>query len=156
MNRIFETSALVLAVLGVGVTAPIRANDTMTADERAVRAVEQREVKAILDQDAAALEQLLSENYTVNNPQNGITPNRAGVIDRVKRGLIRYSSFERHIEVIRFSGDIAIVMGSETVVPIGEAPRAGRTVHRRYTNIWKKSGATWYAIARHANVIGEQ
>jgi hypothetical protein len=26
-------------------------------------------------------------------------------------------------------------------------------VERRYTNIWRKKGATWCMIARHANVI---
>ena len=71
----------------------------------------------------------------------------------LKRGLIRYTSFERTVEAIRINGDVAIVMGAETVVPKGEAPRAGQTVHRRFTTIWAKDGSTWRAIARHANVI---
>ena len=71
----------------------------------------------------------------------------------VQRGLIRYAAFERQIEAIRFSADIAIVMGAESVEPVGDTPHAGETVRRRFTNIWKKQGATWHMIARHANVI---
>lgn len=92
----------------------------------------------------------------MNNPQNGVSLNRNFVVERVRQGLISYSSFEKTIDAIRFSGDIAIVMGSETVVPKGNAPRAGQTVQRRFTNIWARSGSTWKGIARHANVIAER
>jgi ketosteroid isomerase-like protein len=125
----------------------------MTSDERTIRSLEEQEVVAVLNQDVAALERLMSERIIVNNPQNGITPDREGVLDRVRKGLIRYSSFERRIEAIRIDGDVAIVMGLEVVVPKGGAPRAGETVRRRYTNIWKRSGSGWKSIARHANVV---
>lgn len=49
-------------------------------------------------------------------------------------------------------GDVAIVMGSERVVPKSASGVAGPPVQRRYTNIWKRSGTTWRAIARNANV----
>jgi ketosteroid isomerase-like protein len=63
------------------------------------------------------------------------------------------ASYERSIEQVRVEGDIAIVMGAETLKPTGNAPQAGQTVHRRFTNIWKKEGDTWRLWARHANVI---
>jgi ketosteroid isomerase-like protein len=149
-------SALIAVIFAGGLAAAAWNDESMTADERAIRALEEKEATAVLQQDVATLEQLMSERYIVNNPQNGVTPDRAGVLDRVRKGLIRYSSFERHIEAIRIDGDIAIVMGSEKVVPIGAAPRAGHTVLRRYTNIWKRSGATWRGIARHANVVSTE
>ena len=46
-----------------------------------------------------------------------------------------------------------IVMGEETVHPNGNAPMAGETVKRRYTNIWREIDGKWQA--RHANVICE-
>src|SRR6185295_18375267 len=116
---------------------------------------EEEQVGAVLAQDIPTLERLWSPQMTVNNPQNGISPNRDAVIDRVRRALILYSRYELKIEAFRVSGDLAIVMGSETVVPKGEAPRAGQTVHRRYTNIWARSGSTWHSDARHANVVLE-
>ncbi len=107
----------------------------------------------MLNGDVPALEKLWSDQFIVNNPQNAISADRAVVLDRVKRGLISYSAFERRIESIRFSDDIAIVMGSETVVSKGNAPRANQTVNRRFTNIWKRLGTTWRMIARHASVV---
>lgn len=151
-KRQFARSALSM-LLGSGLVAPVWTEEAMTSDERTIRSLEEQEVVAVLTQDVAMLERLMSDRIMVNNPQNGITPDREGVLDRVRRGLIRYSSFDRRIEAIRIDGDVAIVMGLEVVVPIGDAPRAGETVRRRYTNIWKRTGSGWKSIARHANVV---
>ena len=51
------------------------------------------------------------------------------------------------------TASVAIVMGSEMVVPKADGGGSIPSVQRRFTNIWKKSGTTWRAIARHANVI---
>src|SRR6187399_2055932 len=100
-------------------------------------------IVAVLAGDTATLERLWSGTMIVNNPQSSISADRGVVLALVRKGLIRYSSFERTIEAIRFDGDISIVMGSEEVVPVGDAPHAGQTLHRRFTNIWKKKGTTW-------------
>lgn len=118
-----------------------------------IRSLEEQERLAVLNEDVAALERLWAEQFIVNNPQNEISADRGAVLDRVRRGLIRYSKFERRIEAIRFDADIAIVMGSETVVPKSGAAGASQPVHRRFTNIWRKTGTTWREIARHANVV---
>lgn len=125
----------------------------MTSEEDSIRQLEEQERHAVLSEDVAALERLWSEEFIVNNPQNKVTLSRDDALERIKQGLIRYAAFERRIEAIRFNDDIAIVMGAETVEPIGDTPRAGKIIERRYTNIWKKNGATWRMIARHANVI---
>ena len=150
------TGSLLSALLTSTVWTPLPAEEARTNDERVIRELEERQAAAVLKQDAATLEKLWSPQMIVNNPQNGITPNRDAILDRVKRGLIRYSSYELKIEAVRVTGDIAIVMGSETVAPIGDAPRAGQTVHRRYTDIWMKSGSTWVSVARHASVVPDQ
>jgi ketosteroid isomerase-like protein len=128
-----------------------RADETDT-----IRVLEEQERKAVLDQDIAALERLWSEQLIVNNPQNQVSASRRDVLERVKRGLIRYSKIERRIEAIRQNEDIVIVMGSEEIVPIAPAPRAGQTTRRRFTSIWKKKAGTWQLIARHANVISSE
>lgn len=128
-----------------------RSNDTDT-----IRVLEEQERKAVMDKDIAALERLWSEQFIVNNPQSQVSDSRRAVIELVKRGLIRYSRFERRIEAIRQNGEIVIVMGAEEVVPVAPAPRAGQTVRRRFTSIWKKDAGTWRLIARHANVIASE
>ncbi len=66
----------------------------------------------------------------------------------IKAGSIHYSSFVREIEMIKFQGETAIVMGKETVKPDGNAPGAGQTILRRYTNVWMRSNGKWQLIAR--------
>jgi hypothetical protein len=48
-------------------------------------------------------------------------------------------------------------MRLETVTSLRDAPgaglAAGRTIERRFTNIWKNEGPAWRLFARHANVI---
>ena len=83
-----------------------------TNTESAIRALEEQERVAVLSEDLAALERLWSDRLMVNNPQNAVSPDRATVLDLVRRGLIRYSRFERQIEAIRVQDDIAIVIRS--------------------------------------------
>jgi ketosteroid isomerase-like protein len=142
---------LVLGGLPLIVFAQLQGSPS--SEERTIRSLEEQERMAVLNEDVAALERLWAEDFIVNNPQNEISADRNAVLDRVRRGLIRYSKFERQIEAIRFNDDIAIVMGSETVVPKSNAADSNRAVRRRFTNIWRKTGATWRAIARHANAI---
>ena len=130
-----------------------QSEEGLAAKEKTIRSLEEQERTAVLNEDIPALERLWSEQLIVNNPQNEVSADRSVVLDRVKRGLIRYSQFERRIEVIRFNGDLAIVMGSETIVRKGDTASAPPAVQRRFTNIWRESGSTWRMVARHANVI---
>ena len=150
MRRYFSGPLLVLVCATLLAAQP---QESPTAREKTIRSLEEQERMAVLNEDVDALKRLWAVQFIVNNPQNEISADRNVVLDRVKRGLIRYSAFERRIESIRFNKDIAIVMGAETVVPKGDSARTNQPVHRRFTNIWKKSGAGWRMIARHANVI---
>jgi ketosteroid isomerase-like protein len=123
--------------------------------EQTIRKLELEESDAVSRTDVTALEKLWAEDFTVNNPQNQISRGRKEVLDRVRSGLIKYSSFVREIESIGFYGDTVIVMGLEVVTPIGNTPRAGQALRRRYTNIWMKRKGNWLLTARHANVICE-
>ena len=125
----------------------------LAAKESTIRSLEEQERTAVLKEDVQALERLWSEQLIVNTPRNEISADRSVVLDRVKRGLIRYSQFDRRIEVVRFNGDLAIVMGSEVVVRKGDEASATQAVRRRFTNIWRESGRTWRMIVRHANVV---
>ena len=121
--------------------------------EATVRALDDQERLAALNQDYSALERFWSEHFIVNAPTNQILPDRNAVLNHFRKGMTTRSSYERSIEYVRVDGDIALVMGAETLKPTGSAPLAGQTVHRRFTNIWTKEGDTWRLWARHANVI---
>lgn len=141
-----------IAVLGcASAGAPVGGRPA--ADEEVIRVLEDEERAAVLAQDFSALERIWSEDFLVNNPRNEVSADRGALLELFRKGIAHYRSFDRVIEAIRFSGDHAIVMGRETVQPMEGAPLAGRTVERRFTNVWRRERATWRLFARHANVV---
>src|SRR6185295_7071851 len=121
--------------------------------EEEIRKIDLAEADAILRNDAAAAEAFYADDIVVNNPRYTVTNGKQALMTLIKSGSIHYSSFVREIETITFQGETAIVMGKETVKPDGNAPGAGQTILRRYTNIWMKRNSKWLLIARHANII---
>ena len=144
--------ATIVTCLVTGVALGQNSKQSNSLDQR-IRKLEQEESDAVLHSDVAALEKLWAEDFTVNNPQNQISRGRKEVLDRVRSGLINYSSFVREIESIGFFGDTVVVMGLEVVTPIGNTPRTGQALRRRFTNIWMKRNGNWLLAVRHANVI---
>ena len=125
-------------------------NDSL---EQEIRKLDRTESEAVLRNDLVALEKLWAEDFTVNSPRNQISKGRKEVFELIRAGIVKYSSFVREIEAILVHGDTVIVMGLETVKPIGNAQGVGQTLRRRYTNIWMKRQGRWQVTARHANVI---
>jgi len=121
-------------------------------DESTIRKLEDQERSAIFRGDTVMLAQLMSRKIIVQNPENAIV-NYRQIIDRVKAGKINYSSFERNIENISFIENISVVMGMETLVPQGASQNAGKTIKRRFTNVWMKENNAWKLTARQATII---
>jgi hypothetical protein len=94
----------------------------------------------------------MSSKIVVQNPENAIVGFRQ-IISRVKTGKINYASFERSIEKITFIGNTSIVMGKEVLVPQGSSQNAGKTITRRFTNIWMKEKDAWKLVARQATIV---
>lgn len=134
---------------------PARAQDTSPAsgDEAAIRALEERVRLGVLARDTTALREIWAPTFAVNAPANRVAPNRAAVFGLLTQGFIHYTSFETTIEFLQVEGPLAVVMGAEVVRPTGKAFRAGETLQRRYTHIWRKDDGTWLLAARHANII---
>ncbi|HVG28257.1 MAG TPA: nuclear transport factor 2 family protein [Pyrinomonadaceae bacterium] len=146
---------LILLVAGVTLIATGSASgqgaNQRDAIEQEVRKLDLAHADAVLRGDLAGLDKLWTEDFIVNNPFNGI--DRA---DRIRTGAVTYASFIREPESVVVHGDTVIVMGRETVVPKGASPDAGKTINRRYTNIWMKRKGKWRLVARHASVICQQ
>jgi ketosteroid isomerase-like protein len=119
--------------------------------EQEIRRLDLAHADAVLRGDQAAMDKLWTEDFIVNNPFNEIDK-----ADRIRTGAVTYSSFVRVAESVVIHGETAIVMGRETVVPKGTSPEAGKTINRRYTNIWMKREGGWRLVARHASVICRQ
>jgi len=129
-----------------------------SSDEATVRSLDEQARVAAFKRDIPALERLWSDQLVVNAPNNQVVIGKRAVLDDfVRTGIINFSSFERKIEFIRIDGDFATTMGLETVQAITDSPanglKAGQSIQRRFTNIWKRDGDTWRLFIRHANVI---
>ncbi|MFN8259258.1 MAG: nuclear transport factor 2 family protein [Bacteroidales bacterium] len=115
------------------------------------------EKQLILQQDTAGFRKFYPDDFVVTNPFNQfIDKNR--VIERQKSNIIKYISYERTFDYFQFYGNSAIVIGSEVVVPTHDANRddAGKTVNRRFTEVWVLREGSWQKVVRHAsNIIND-
>ncbi|MEP7150042.1 MAG: nuclear transport factor 2 family protein [Acidobacteriota bacterium] len=118
------------------------------AIEKEVRDLDIAHADAVLRGDLAAMEKIWTKDFKVNNPFNEVDK-----ADRIRTGAVTYASFVRVAETVLIHKNTVIVMGRETVVPKGDSPDAGKTINRRYTNIWMKREGKWRLVARHASVI---
>ena len=116
--------------------------------EKEIRKLDLAHADAVLRGDLAAMDKIWTKDFKVNNPFNEVDK-----ADRIRTGAVTYSSFVRVAESVQVHGDTVIVMGHEEVVPKGNSPSAGKTINRRYTNIFMKRSGKWRLIARHASVI---
>ena len=146
MRRLILLAVAVIAIAGGPASG--QSVKQKAAVEQEIRRLDLAHADAILRGDLAALDKLWTEDFIVNNPFNEIDK-----ADRIRTGAVTYSSFIRTPEAVVVHGDTVIVMGREEAVPKGNSPDAGKTINRRYTNIWMKRKGQWRLVARHASVI---
>ena len=143
---------LILLAAALTVLAPALASaqtaKQKVAIEQEIRKLDLAHADAILRGDLQTLDKLWTEDFRVNNPFNEIDQ-----ANRIRTGAVTYSSFVREPESVLVHGNTVIVMGREITVQTGSSPQAGKTINRRYTNIWMKRQGEWRLVARHASVI---
>lgn len=126
-----------------------------TKVENQIRELEKIEKEAVLKGDTVMLFKLWSPNYVVNTPFNSVASIKE-IKGFLREGKIDYTAFDRIIETITLTENIAIVMGKEIINPEKKTDNAGKTVTRRYTNIWVNKNGKWLLTARQAtNVLVE-
>lgn len=121
--------------------------------EITIRQLEEAERKAVLEGDTTALyTRLWWPEILINNPSNQ-SGDFAIVSQRFRTGKVDYVFFNRTIERIAITGHTAVVMGEEQLQPKGKADNAGKTITRRFMNVWQQRGREWRVIGRQATVI---
>ncbi len=150
-----RTAVSILVGLACLTGTNLRAREPASAldEEATIRALEEADRLAVLHHDYAASERIWAADLLVNTPANRLAPDVKSVLRMKRSGQADYSSFDRRIEQVRIDGDLAIVMGGETVTPVGDGPLAGQTVQRHFTNVWKKRQGLWHLAARHVSNI---
>jgi len=114
--------------------------------------LEQLEAQAVMKGDTTTLFRLWAPAFVVNNPDNRVVTAQQ-VKQFIRSGKLDYTSFTRVIEKITQADNVAIAMGYEVTNPQKNTANAGRTVTRRYTDIWVRSNGTWLLTARQATNV---
>jgi hypothetical protein len=132
--------------------APIAAQPTETT----LRQADAEQMRIIVDQDVEAQKAFMHPNYIINTPANQVD-RKDQIIARFARGGMASESFERTIEGSAITGQVGIVMGRETVKPAPGSQlgrlHPGKTLNRRFTNVFLWEDGKWRFLARQATVV---
>ena len=102
---------------------------------------------------ASAQSERYSSTFVANTPGNAVVTGQQ-MLDLFARGTIGYASVEQHLDYAASHGpDMVVLMGEEIVVPRPGAANAGKRIHRRFTDIFRKENGEWRYDVRHAAVI---
>lgn len=67
---------------------------------------------------------------------------------------MNYESLDVTIEGVDRRGDHVVLMGEEAVTPKDGVPNAGKTVRRRFTDVWRKDpDVEWRLTIRHSTIV---
>lgn len=122
------------------------------AAESEIRRLENVQRQAFLTKDTITLYRIFSPDFVVNAPTNKVTTLHDLKI-LIRNGNVDMEAFERITEKVTFIDNLAVAMGNETLRPTGKMPNAGKTVKRRYTNIWMNKNNSWLLVARQSTII---
>jgi ketosteroid isomerase-like protein len=108
--------------------------------------------EAFAAQDVAAVSELAAKDLIVNSPAN-----RVGRLEQVlsnfKAGRMNYESADVTIEALDARDNQVVIMGEEVVKPRETAANAGKTVSRRFTDVWRReSDGKWRLTIRQATI----
>ena len=125
-----------------------------------VLALQERMNDAALKGDAAALADILSKDLVVSDPGNRIR-HRDDMLALFSSGKVAYSEVDTKIDYADQLGeDLVVVMGTEATkqssVPsdTGLADVAAEsTLHRRFTNVYRKEGGAWRLLVKQSTIF---
>ncbi len=125
---------------------------TQNTEEAEIRRLEKEVKEAFLKKDTTILFKLFSPDFVINAPNQKVITFKQ-LRPMLQNGSVDRDIFEKVTEVVTFNNNIAIAMGHELLRPTGIAQDAGKTVKRRYTNIWMKANGNWQLVARQSTII---
>ncbi|HZR04264.1 MAG TPA: nuclear transport factor 2 family protein [Candidatus Udaeobacter sp.] len=120
-----------------------------TDAEKDVLQFERDACKAFLDADPAALERVLTPDFTLTL-SNGEVSARADEISELRSGKVHYDVFENYDMKARLYGDdIAVVLGKTRVKGTAEGKPFDRVV--QFTDTLIKRDGRWQVAAGHVS-----
>ena len=124
-----------------------------------VLAVNERLTAAALAGDMSVFRELLSEDFVVSDPNNNIR-HRDDLISLFANNEVVYRSIDMTIDYAEALGDLVVIMGTESTildaVPEGSPQGPGVTLHRRFTNIFRKENGNWRLLIKQSTTFSTE
>ena len=154
----FIMIALLLAMSSQGL--PESDRETDDAAVKAALDSQDRLLEHILNGDADAFGELISEEFVASDPSNTIR-HRDDLIALVASGRLKYESIDTSIDYAdQLGDDLVVVMGTESTsqsaVPVdGELRNTAlsNTLIRRFTNVYRKEQGVWRLLIKQSTII---
>jgi ketosteroid isomerase-like protein len=149
-RRFLSAAALVAVLLAAGGYAAAR-QDSPSEAEREVRKLEREWLDAYEKNDAAAMDRIVAEDFTITFPNGSIQtkPQLMSMIRAPRKGPA--PKFLTEDVKSRAYGDTVILMGRV----VGEFQQDGKTVRdvSRYTDTYAKVKGRWQVVASHLSNV---
>jgi ketosteroid isomerase-like protein len=121
-----------------------------SAEQKEIERLEQQEADAMRGADVSTLQKLWADDLIVNSTANLIAGKQI-LLDMVKNGLLKLSSYERRpVRIVTF-GDLVVTTGNEVSQLVSNA--AELKIFVSYMNVWMKRAGNWQLVARHVGLI---
>jgi ketosteroid isomerase-like protein len=115
-----------------------------------VNRMEDRRLEAMLKNDFAALETLLSDDLTYTHSSAKVDT-KASFITALKSGQVKYKKVDREDTRIHVFGTVAIVTGRARVNVVVQGE--DKHIDLRYSDAWFKKGDSWQFVLWHATPV---
>lgn len=157
IRRLLPVTVLAVAMAAAGHwPEPAKAQQEPWADDLNVQEVlAQRKIglEAMTSGTMSAETERYSSTFVANTPSNSVVPGDQ-LLELFGRGTISYEHVEQKIEYASSHGpDMVVIMGEEIVVPGAGLANAGKRIHRRFTDVFRRENGERRHDLRHANVI---
>jgi uncharacterized protein (TIGR02246 family) len=131
--------AALAAVLLAAVAQPALAQ---SPDEAAVRAVEDRRIKALVEDDFATLDAIFADDLHYTHSST-VVDDKASYMAALRTGKTKYETIDREPARVRIYGDTALMTGTAVVGLKGRADK----LPLRYTLVYVRQGGQWRMVA---------
>jgi ketosteroid isomerase-like protein len=151
MDKRFVSAAALFAVLLAAAGYAAARQDNLSGAEQEVRKLEREWLDAYEKNDAAAMDRIVAEGFTITFPNGGVQtkPQLMSMIRAPRKG----PPPKFHTEGVesRAYGDTVILTGRV----VGEFQQDGKTVRdvSRYTDTYVKMKGRWQVVASHLSNV---
>ena len=150
MKQIIYVAILTVTLLSFGRQQSVAQGADAVAEQEVRQAIKKYRT-ALLEKDAAALEQIWTDDYTFTNGA-GETHSKARRLANLKSGATALDSISQEEEMkVRVHGNVAVATGRVTI----KGQYSGKQASGQYQsiNVWVKGAAGWQLIANQLTPV---